>query len=380
MERRGLQENVRTVLVHRATRGPAPWWYSSAIFDPDRPLDSSDPERLLEFASLARAAGFDALVLSPSPEDVDSAGTPVPGLVARLHELGLRVVVALPADAFADLDDPDVDAVDRESLVLARTRLILEAGADGIDLGECGEYRSSRNPDRSTALARERFAALVRLVESEAMAADSQPIVIGRITGADASHVRAHLEEDWFHQLRDDALRRVAWDARSIENAVVSSLESRDRLGAITPWSVDVACAEPGGGLALALYALSLPGAAHVLFGPDALASDIGALPIDEVVPLALSVRSSKGLGTGSLGIVHGLAWAAPGVVVHLNGPVMVVLNTSEQPVSVPGRAPRLCSSHALGTAADGSTIVPAGACAWFETPRIRPAAAAYWD
>ena len=61
------------------------------------------------------------------------------------------------------------------------------------------------------------------------------------LIGADVSAVypealRHHLEDDWLHHLRDDALMLVCWDADSLTRHITHSLDEHDRFGAPPVW------------------------------------------------------------------------------------------------------------------------------------------------
>lgn len=377
---------MRTSIVHRATKGPSPWWHASTILSPSTLYSPATESALQEEARRARAAGFDAVLIEPETSaPLVAPESPLAAFISGIRGSGLRVLVRIPNDTLSSLGARGLDMENRVSSILARTRGALAAGADGVDLGVCVEEDDS-SPVRA-ALARERFAALVRQVEAEAASWDSQPIVTARIDGADAERVRSHLEEEWFHHLCDDSLRRASWSAEAIRDAVVSSLAVRDRVGAVAPWSFDLTATPerlplPARESALLVYALSLPGAVHAVCSrPDALGDTApGSFSIDEAAARALRARIESGLGTGALGFVDGLEWAGPGVSVHANGPVLVVLNTSDALVRVPASAGLLLSSAPVEVLESGESRVPADCCAWFETPRIRPKRAAYWD
>lgn len=341
---------------------------------------------------LAVSIGFDAALLSPAVSLFTTTTDALRALVDRGHAAGARVILRLPDRVFEGLGDPELDFDARRAAVLVLVRGAVEAGADGVDLharadGLHGSVETVRT-------ARGRFSELVRLVEAEAEAAGGAPLIVtAAIEGADAGELRSHLEEEWFHHLRWDALGDVAFESAALEEALVDSLDAHDRLGAVTAWAVPLPCAADAEGAARFLHAVSLPGAlrAHGLFpiaegGAGASqaqgdsAPESAACPELTLMGRALEIRASAKLATGSLGIVEGLPWSREGVSVHLNGPVMVVLNSCAEPVAVPRTAALLVSSAPAETTDDGRTLVPPCACAWFEAPRVRPVAAQFWD
>lgn len=411
-ERPDLTGEIVTRLIHRSTRLPSPWWHSTTVLAPKALFSPETAGIILDEARFAVSLGFESILVEPGSADV--LVRPDSGLgafVEALHSLGLRVVLRVPSDTLSSLGVRALDMDDRTSALLARTRGAIAAGADGIDLGVCQEEESS-SPIRA-ALARQRFATLVRLVEAEAASSDSQPIVTARIADADPERIRHHLEEYWFHHLRDDSLRDAGWSAEAIRQALVSSLAERDPLGAVMPWSFDVSRSAllrgPGSGIgsqgwepglgaeaaqagspedegetarerALFCFAASLPGVVHAVCRGEKHDDGIGrgASP-DAAVERALRLRSERGLGTGNLGLVDGCEWAHTGASVHVNGSVMVVLNTSAEEVVVPSEYSPLLSSSAV-EGGGGPTPVPPECCAWFEMPVIRPAPLKAWS
>ncbi len=338
---------------------------------------------------LAVELGFDTALLSPAVSLFTADLHALTAFVARGHAAGARVLLRLPDRVFEGLSGAGLDVAARRAAVLVLVRAAVEAGADGIDLH--AHAACLHGEGEAGTRARERFSELVRLVEAEAESAEEGPLIVtAAIEDADPVEVRSHLEEEWFHHLREDALRAAPFRADLIEEALSESLGVRDRLGAITAWSLPLPEASDARGLGRMLHALSLPGAIRALGAlPGAGASRAGAIdPTAEVVGpdaletvrRALEIRSGTGLGTGSLGLVHGLPWCGEGVSVHLNGPIMVVLNASDAPVAVPRTAALLVSSSPTESTPEGDVLVPASACAWFETPRIRPVAAQFWD
>ncbi|MDY2668765.1 hypothetical protein [Schaalia hyovaginalis] len=383
---------MRTSLVHRATRGPAPWWHSSTIFVPPQIMSERSMNEVEDSCRLAVSIGFDAALLSPAVSLFTTTTDALRALVDRGHAAGARVILRLPDRVFEGLGDPELDFDARRAAVLVLVRGAVEAGADGVDLhARADGLHGSAETVRT---ARGRFSELVRLVEAEAEAAGEAPLIVtAAIEGADAGELRSHLEEEWFHHLRWDALRDVAFESAALEEALVDSLDAHDRLGAVTAWAVPLPCAADAEGAARFLHAVSLPGAlrAHGLFpiaegGAGASQAQGDSAPESAVCPeltvmgRALEIRASAKLATGSLGIVEGLPWSREGVSVHLNGPVMVVLNSCAEPVAVPRTAALLVSSAPAETTDDGRTLVPPCACAWFEAPRVRPVAAQFWD
>jgi alpha-glucosidase len=409
-----IDSAVTTLLVHRVHRGDAPWWSHAVVCDVAGSVDDAEMAEVSGLLLDISRAGFSAILIRPARSDIALDGSALAGFTTRAHRAGLKVLVRLsgarvPGDpedaggAFTDLEDG-------VSTLVVRARAALKAGADGIDLGIIDEGGPARDEADAG-----RFTHLVRILHAELADFDPMPILTAEALLGDEPAFRRHLEEDWFHHLRDDALVTAPWEAGALRRRVRSSLSERDRLGQVAAWHwshtrvVHDSVHVPEGSweygssearrTAMALYSLTLPGAAYVPFchlggrthalpcassAPGAREADRyhrtwGASPQAageaRLLARATRVRAERLMGTGSLAFVDGLPWAPPEVAVHICAGVMVVLNTSDAPVLVPAEHRLLlCSDASAAAAADEPTRIGPDACAWFDTARVQPA------
>ena len=87
----------------------------------------------------------------------------------------------------------------------------------------------------------------------------------------------------------------------------------------------------------------------------------------------AISLRHRLDLGETALASVEGLDWANVNTAVMLAGPVMVVLNTGTDTVTVPPEHRLALSSEPYPRVTDDGSLVPPNTCAWFHTAAHRP-------
>ncbi len=386
---------MTTTLVHRIQRGPLPWWRSCVVADFVGGVGPTEFPDIDDLLPVLLDAGFTAISLRPSHTDIVAAPETLTRTVARAHDLGMKVLVRL-AGAGLPLGSRDTTAFegDRAALVV-RTRAALKCGADGIDLGLLD---TARTPEE-----RARSSRLIQILHAELADFDPAPILAARSTSTDDEAFRRHLEEDWFHHLRDEALLTVAWDAQALAEAITATYARRDPLGQVAAWHWSHARGlgdedliapgswEDGAGghrrAAMALVGLSLPGVAYVPFGQlgghlwedghggfhRTWAGDENSRAGASVLAQALRLRAARGIPQGSLALVTSLPWAHPGVEVHVANGVMVVVNTSDTPVEVPAEHTLLLRSDALGTPEGSPTVLPGDTSAWFDTARVTP-------
>lgn len=404
---------VTTVLVHRVHRGAAPWWSHVVACDVAGSLDDAELSEVAGLLLDLSRAGFGAVLIRPARSDIAVDGSVLADFVTRAHRAGLKVLVRLsgarvPGDPGGDGAGAFTDLEDGASALVVRTRAALKAGADGIDLGIIDEGDALVPRDVAAARA-VRFTHLVRILHAELADFDPLPILTAETLLGDDAAFHRHLEEDWFHHLRDDALVTAPWEARVLRERVGRSLSDRDLLGQVAAWHwshtrvVHDSAHVPEGSwehgasesrkTAMALYSLTLPGAAYVPFchlGGRTEPVGRGEAPSDRhhrtwagsdqaaaearLLARATRVRAERLMGTGSLAFVDGLAWAPPGVSVHVCAGVMVVLNASDAPVDVPAEHRLLLSSDGTEPVADQPTRIAPEVCAWFETARVQPA------
>lgn len=402
---------VTTTLIHRIQRGRFPWWRRAVVCDL---VEALDDEELAEVEGIVLGiarAGFTAVLVRPARSDIVTDGTTLERFITRVHNAGLKVVVRLAGSTLpGGCGGTFIDLEDGVTSLVLRTRAALKAGADGIDLGRiddsCG---NAETPDPVEKARRaERFSRLVRILQAELADFDTLPVLSAEATTSEQDAFHRHLEEEWFHHLRDDSLTTCPWQSDALRDRVRSALEDRDRLGQVTAWHASNRAGngcddapEPGSWeegataprrAAMALYELSLPGAAYMTF--EHFAGRLEVLgsgrahrtwgdegrPAREVRTLttALRLRTERAMGSGSLAFVDELSWTHPGVGVHVCAGTMVVLNTSDATVEVPAEHRFLVSSQAPAPEAlppaGAPTPVPPETCAWFDTARILPA------
>ena len=131
-------------------------------------------------------------------------------------------------DPHARDDDRIVVGAEREGEgIVERAEAFLSAGADGIDLGTIIPPEVTERTD----LARltEYFSILHGLI-----AGYTDDGMIGADVSADYPRtLHHHLQEDWLHHLRDDALILTRWNAESMTAHLTRSLNDHDRFGAL---------------------------------------------------------------------------------------------------------------------------------------------------
>lgn len=386
---------MTTTLVHRIQRGPLPWWHNCAVADF---VGGVGPTEFPDIDALLPAlvdAGFTAVSLRPSHTDIVAAPSLLAHTVAGAHDLGLRVLVRLAGTGLPLGARGTANLEGEGAGLVVRARAALKCGADGIDLGLLDAARTPEELDRSSRL--------IQILHAELADFDPSPILAARASTADAEAFRRHLEEDWFHHLRDEALLACPWDADALAHAIGATYSRRDPLGQVPAWHWshsrgfgDEIVITPGSWeegatprrrAAMALVGLSLPGVAYVPFGQlgghlwedghggfhRSWAGDEDSSTGVSVLVQALRLRRARALPQGSLAFVTSLPWAHPGVGVHVANGVMVVVNTSGSPVEVPAEHALLLRSDALGTPAGSPTVLPPDTTAWFETARVTP-------
>ncbi len=407
---------VTTTLVHRVHHGAAPWWNDAVICDVAGNVDDVEIAQLGDLLIDMSRAGFTAVLIRPARSDIVLDGSTLEDFILRAHRAGLKVLVRLagallPGDTGQDARARGAFAAleDGVSTLVVRARAALKAGADGIDLGIIDEVGPAGDVDQSRAV---RFSQLVQILHAEEADFEPVPILTAETLLDNPVAFRRHLEEDWFHHLRDDALVTASWDADVLRARVRDSLHDRDVLGQVAGWHwshtrlTHDPLRTPQGSwergssearrAAMALYCLTLPGAAYVPFchlggrarpvpgAPQRHERTWGETPraAEEARLLARAtrIRAERLIGTGSLAYVAGLDWAPPETAVHIAAGVTVVLNTSHAPVLVPPEHRLLVSSDGSGSVEGEPTRVNPEACAWFDTARVRPVAVEIHD
>ena len=410
------RQAVTTSLIHRRGIG-SDWWTTAAICDLPGALDESSLRRAMGFLPDIADLGFQAVLLRPADPDVDRGLTNLSEFVSAAHDLDLRVIVRafLTPDGGAlapDSSPPELPLSHDTAELNRRARAILATGADGVDLGPVNDEESS--PDAAKNAAEFSRAVQAQLAEVELagleLAGDSgTAILTAAILSEPRESALRHLQDDWFHHLRDDSLVGCPWDAQEIQRRVRQAYADRDPFGHVAAWRYSLprwtssplirtnsdsgwaaSKAHETREMAMLLYAASLPGAVYVPFlnvggGVKASTGKKPGLKFTfekgreakgraQLAWEALNIRNDLSLADRSLAVVTGLPWANPDVAVHLTGPLMVVLNTGTKPVVVPPEhRPLLSSLGFIRTGADGS-VVRQDCCTWFATAQLEPA------
>lgn len=342
--------------------------------------------------------GFTAVAVRPAHADIAVDGSRLASFIERVHRTGVKVIVRLSgARVPGSSEGAFVNFEQDVSSLVVRTRAALKAGADGIDLGII------REDDQSGDDQAQRFTQLIHILQAELADFERMPILSAESSITTPHALSRHLEEDWFHHLRDDALVTCPWDITELHERIACTLSERSRLGHVAAWQwshcvTDNRPVLPSPGSweegasqwrrnAMALVALSLPGAAYAPF--DRLAgrrnfdahdgAHVEWEPSEdarrerEMVSRALRIRVERSMGSGSLAYVNHLAWAHEGVGVHLCAGVMVVVNASDTPVEVPPEhALLLDSTGRSGGEPNQPTVVGPDQCAWFEAALVQ--------
>ncbi len=354
---------------------------------------------------LARV-GFHALSIRP----LDSSPIPPDGELAAfitlVHRAGLKIIIRVPQHFnVSDLDQHFDD-------LLTWVASAVDVGADGIDLNAFdGEHSPAALNDKS----RQQLTTFVHTLQAELSSYEPVPILAGESEHGEIDDLRYHLEEKWFHHLRDNALVSAPWDASALREHVNTTLSLRDSLGHVAAWhwshfrevsalsDVFDPSKTPSGSwaegasdarrTAMVLFCLSLPGALYMPYAHMAgrlihsagqwrriWDGDKTSAGEAQTLRLVLRTREERAMGVGSLAWVDSLEWAHSGVSVHMSAGVMVVLNTSDAPVEVPAEHRLLVSSHGALPQSRTPTVIPPEACGWFETARIQPPTTRYDD
>ncbi len=400
---------VTTHLVHRREGALAPWWRDAVICDLPGSFDNKDLLRVQEFLPDIADLGFEAVLLRPANPKVDVGLKALPEFVSDAHSQGLKVIVR----AFLSEDETELHPeasppqlpleLDAESLA-ERASAILATGADGVDLGPVNDEIGS--PD-ATAHSHA-FTQAVQTQLAEVELAGDTTILTAAVLSEPRVSAQRHLQEDWFHHLRDDSLVAAPWDATEIQRRVRQAYSDRDPLGHTAAWryslpkwtsspnarsSADFGWAKSEDSerreSAMMLYTLSLPGAIYVPFlhvgggvkptkGKDpglkfSFMKNTKARKLAGLADAAIGIRTRTSMGSSTLAFIDGLDWAGPDTAVQTVGSVMVVLNVGTEPVSVPAEHRPMISSRTLASTEQGSTIVKPDSCAWFHMESVMP-------
>lgn len=397
-----MSANVSTKLVHLVSSGPHQWWHHTPLCVFGGSCDLSELTNVRSLLPELAQTGFEALSVEPDSTVWSDSPIELQAFIDAVHRAGIKVIIRCAIDDSLlcgdGVEHSPTDIVDRLSHVVS-------CGADGVDIG----LLDAPGP-RRTALGEQRLSELISMLHTEIADRDAHAILIAETLSADVHDIDFHLQEHWFHHLRDGALLFSPWEASQIRQRVTTVLQHRDALGHIANWHwsfpADIHeeaarasflpwCQEDTEERrsALAIFALALPGSVSVLFrhmGGRIVDSGTGRRRVwaadhqarheSVVMGTALRIRERRSMGTGSLAWVDNLPWAHEGISVHLCAGVTVVLNTSDQPVVVPPEHSLLLTSDRHAQLPANGTVVQPGVCAWFETARVRPPEVSFTD
>lgn len=403
-----LSETVSTThLIHRAERGSVSWWRTCAICDLPGSFGKRSLKDLRALLPQIAKIGFDGVLFRLADPDASALRSPLQSTIDAAHEEGLHVIIRVMAQPdnrpLNPTDSPPfVRLSDDPELVADRTRELLKLGVDGIDLGRIED--APEQPDAEQRLTH--FTNLVNLQLAEIADIESRVILTAEALRDNPRFFEAHVMEDWFHHLRDNALFSAPWSAKTIQERVKHSYATHDPLGQAVAWKPSLGGAwstspkqrslEPGSwedgarGIradAMTAYAASLPGAVYIPFqrcggsihvtSKGRLRITMGSKPSDTMrrglASSVLHLRRKYNLATANLAYIKGMPWTHPGIAVQITGQLLTVLNTSDKPVEVPPiHAPLLYSGGFLDESAYGSIVEPQ-TCGWFVAGRPDP-------
>lgn len=398
-------QTITTSLVHPRDRGQTSWWQTTVVCDMPGVYNDESLRSLQEVLPDLAEAGFETLLIRPARPIVEELSF-LPAFIGAAHETGLRVVVRAfvmhdnrPLEAG---DSPPLLAADEDiSEVTTRIRAALEAGADGVDLGlfDIGADDAETMPPES-------LDEVVNSALSELAGFDDDLLLSAALPAYPHHAFVKNLEEHWFHHLRSSALLEAEWGSTDLRDVISEAYRVRDPLGLATPWRhllqkpLDSTSARdsqsfgwalsapPPRYQAMNLFTSALPGSVYLPFvevgGAVSYADDDAATlrvrfshdPMNtqraQSIATALKARRESTLGSSPLAFVDGLPWAADALVL-LSGPIMVVLNTSQQKVIVPREHCLIASSGEVGTVVGGATAIPPETCCWFRPADVTP-------
>ena len=400
---------VTTNLVHRRDKTAAPWWRSAVVCDLPGSFSAKDMTAITEYLPDIAGLGFTGILVRPASTQSEKSLKTLEDLIAAAHASGLQVLVRV----FIPEDDEELEPVESPPLLQLehdasqlqeQVQTLLEMGADGVDLGKLEEDLGGSD---ASAKARAFTETVQELLADVTLAGDST-VLSAAVSTQPRDAAQRHLTEEWFHHLRDDSLIVSPWDADELSRQIVNTYSDRDPLGQSAAWRYSMPrwspsplardsesvgwAAHPDGDdreMAMMLLVLALPGAAYVPFlhvgggvkagkrksGPlkFSFAKGRGAQFRSRIARDAISLRHRLDLGETALASVEGLDWANVNTAVMLAGPVMVVLNTGTDTVTVPPEHRLALSSEPYPRVTDDGSLVPPNTCAWFHTAARRP-------
>ncbi len=387
--------------IHRGQRVAGSWWDTTAVCDLPGSYGPEDLLALIGVVPAIRRMGFDALLLRLAIQDVAPQRQYIASLVKAVHAADMKILVRVSPDqvTVAPYESPPLAELDADPQVLRdRTEILMDAGIDGVDLGMIDDTPAVANLDELA----DRFSATVSQQQAELAAADTTIILTAEASTGNPQLFNHHLQEDWFHHLRDDSLIQAPWNAREIQKRVANTYLAREPLGQAVAWrpalgptlqgATSPRTSGPGSWAdgassqrlnAFAVYVGSLPGALYLPFaavGGQVRVEEDGASSIrlsfsgqsqgrfqHDLTTRMLRLRNQKKMASSTLATVEGIAWAGPDVAVHLTGHTLVVLNASDDPVAVPSENIPLLYSDGFVFSDGDATILEPDTCAWFD-------------
>ena len=405
-----LEHAVQTTLIHQRVKVETPWWRTAIVCDLPGSYEDDDLRRLAKILPDVADTGFNAVLLRPADPLVEESLPYLPKFVKKAHRLGLRVisrVYLLPEGQSLDpLDSPPLLELSHDAArINERVRAALDAGCDGVDLGKVEQGPETAGQSEAS----EVFSESVRVQLAEVASTDESVILTAAFSMQPEQFYKRHLEEEWFHHMRNNAILSSPWDAQVLQKSIATTYRYHDALGHTTAWrhslpgwsgSAGARDSEDIGWMkgaseqrrtAMNLYVASLPGAIYLPFlsiggamkvrKPKGKASRLRFSFGDgrqgrfraNTTAHALALREEQDLGHAHLAFVRGFDWAGGDVAVHLTGPVMVVLNMGQAPVFVPSEHRLMVSSSPDHHMDSSGTEVPPDTCARFMTATPEP-------
>ena len=356
---------------------------------------------------------MDALLIRPSLLEVSSEIDSIRRFIDAAGEQGLRAIVRI-SGALGPITGPY--AKQTNSFItglegagddlLRRSEAYLRAGAAGIDLGTIVP------PQVTNEIRLDRLSAYCAMLHGQLAEYVEEGIIGADVTADYPESLRHHLQDDWVHHLRDDCLTLTRWNAESLTSHLTRSLDEHDRFGAPPTWRflpphILSEHLDPGDGqrwysvdhderlrrgLALQAMMLALPGSLYLRQGDEIALSDsdkpTAPLELADMVAEHTQVQSSQfgspaatvrhaahvrleyNLACAPLAFVTGLEWCPPQTLAFLVRGVLVVVNTSDSPVTLPAEAKVLLSSQPLRQE-EGRPLVPPTTTTWLEATTV---------
>ena len=403
-----------TTLVHRPYDGPEEWWRHALVYEiPSPDLGAAELDRTDPIIEHARYLGMDAVLIRPSLLDVDTEMDSIRRFIDKASGRGLRTIVRI-SGALGPITGPYAKQTTgfvtglegAADDLLRRSEAYLQAGAAGIDLGTIVP------PQLTSGIRLDRLSTYCAMLHGQLAEYVDEGIIGADVTADYPESLRHHLQDDWVHHLRDDCLTLTRWNAESLTSHLTRSLDEHDRFGAPPTWRflpphILSEHLDPGDGqrwysvnhderlrrgLALQAMMLALPGSLYLRQGDEIALSDsdkpTAPLELADMVAEHTQVQSSQfgsptatvrhaahvrheyNLACAPLAFVTGLEWCPPQTLSFLVRGVLVVVNTSDSPVTLPAEAKVLLSSQPLRQE-EGRPLVPPATTTWLEATTV---------